>query len=259
MMECDKCRAKAVIHQRYSGMNLCPAHFKDDVHRKIRESIRETGIFAHKARVAVALSGGKDSSVLLFALKDIFSKRRDIEFTAVMIDEGIEGYSPKALGFAGTLAKRLEVPYVIKRLGDASIEDRLYRTARELNADALATGQNLDDEATSVLLSYLKGDIDGLFSLTPCGSSPETVRWIKPLRRIPDEETALYAAVHGLGHFGSGLCPFRGDAMSMKVGEELNDFETGHPGTKYSMLRSLDRILALRPDSKQPNSGPNRF
>lgn len=274
MMECDKCRAEAVIHQRYSGMHLCKAHFRDDVHRKIRECIRETGIFARKARVAVALSGGKDSSVLLYALKDLFSKRKDIEFIAIMVDEGIEGYRPKRLDFAKSLAKRLDVPYVIRSVVNVfgmatddvalrghqghdlspcsyckAVKDGLQnRVARELNADALATGHNLDDEALSVLLGYLRGDIDGLFLLSQRMSSPGIVRRIKPLRRVPEEEIALYAAIQGLSSFEEA-CPYAGDAMRMEVRCALNGFEAGHPGTKYSMLRSLDRILDLQPDS----------
>lgn len=253
MIACDKCRAKAIIHQRYSGMHLCKAHFRDDVYRKIRESIRETGIFARKARVAVALSGGKNSSVLLYALKDQFSKRKDIEFIAVMIDEGIDGYRSKRLDFAKSLAKRLDVPYVIRSVGDVfgittDDDGLLNRVARELNADALATGHNLDDEAVSVLLSYLRGDIDGLFLLMQHTSSPGIVRRIKPLRRVPEEEIALYAALYGLSNFEEAY-PHAGDVMRMEVRSSLNDFEAGHPGTKYSMLRSLDRILDLQPNS----------
>jgi tRNA(Ile)-lysidine synthase TilS/MesJ len=97
MTECDKCRSEAIIYQKYSGMHLCGSHFEEDVHRKIRESIRETGVFAHSARVAVAVSGGKDSCTLLYALKTLFCRRPNIELIAIMVDEGIEGMSSRAL------------------------------------------------------------------------------------------------------------------------------------------------------------------
>jgi uncharacterized protein (TIGR00269 family) len=247
MVICDKCRARAIIYQKYSGMRLCSAHFEEDVHRKIRESIRETGIFSHSARVAVALSGGKDSSTLLYALKTLFSKRKDIEFIAIIIDEGIEGYSPKTLDGAISLAKQLEVPYVIKSQNEAMRENLLNKTARELKADALATGHNLDDEALAVLLKYLKGDIDGLFQLKHGRLSPGTVPKIKPLRRIPEKEAALYAVEHGIYPVDSeiGPCSNAKDDMSLEVRTMLNDFETRHPGTKYSLLRSLDRLLDM--------------
>ncbi len=276
MIECDKCCARAIIHQKYSGMHLCSAHFDEDVRRKIRESMRKTGIFARRARVAVALSGDKGSSVLLCVLKDLFSKRRDIEIVAIMIDEGIEGYRPKALGFAKALAERLDVPYEIKSLKGAFgvtidevasqkqdpatcsscivlRENLLNKTAREQNADALATCHNLDDEALNVLQSYLNGDIDGLLrsQLRP---EPGMVQRIKPLRRIPEEEIALYAATHGLNQFDSESCPHTDDAMRLEVKNMLNDFEARHPGTKYSLLRSIDRMLDLQPDLAQQAS-----
>lgn len=272
MIECDKCRSKAIIFQKYSGMHLCSVHFEEDVRRKIRESIRETGIFAKRARVAVALSGGKDSSVLLCVLKDLFSKRKDIEFVAVIIDEGIECYRPKILSYAKALAERLEVPYEVKSFKEAfgvtadeaaslkqdpaacsfcnvMKKSLLNRTARELNADALATGHNLDDEAQMVFQSYLKGDIDSLFRLQPQLPRPGMVPQIKPLRRIPEEEMALYATIHGIPSFDSKSCPHAKDAMRLETKSMLNDFEARHPGTKYSLLRSLDRVLDLQPDS----------
>ncbi|MDM7912261.1 MAG: TIGR00269 family protein [Methanotrichaceae archaeon] len=269
--KCDKCHSRAIIFQKYSGMRLCSVHFEEDVRRKIRESIRETGIFARRARVAVALSGGRDSSVLLCVLKDLFSKRKDVELVAIMIDEGIEGYRPKTLGFAKALAERLEVPYVTKSFKDAfcvtadevasqerdqatcsfcSVMKRslLAKAARELNADALATGHNLDDEAQMIFQSYLKGDIDSLFRLRSQRSQPGLVHWIKPLRRIPEEEVALYAMTHCPSSVDSGGCPHGKDAMRLEIKNMLNDFEARHPGTKYSLLRSLDRILDLQSD-----------
>ena len=43
-------------------------------------------------RILAAVSGGKDSAVMLFMLDDILGKRRDIEIVAGVVDEGIDGY-----------------------------------------------------------------------------------------------------------------------------------------------------------------------
>ncbi len=266
MTGCDKCRARAVIYQKYSGMHLCPAHFEDDVRRKIRESIRETGVFARPARVAVALDGGKNSSAMLCALKALFSKRRDVELIAVMIDEGIEGYRPQRLVAARALADGLEIPCVIKSLKDAvgltidevasrdardhahdpcrvckALRDILLNgAARELEADALATGHSLDDCARAILQSYLSGDIDGL--LKQIRQNTGEVFRIKPLRRVPESEIALYAALQGIHPIVGGVCPYKGEAMAAEVKDVLDGFDDRHPGTKYSLLRSFDRI-----------------
>lgn len=284
MTECDKCRSEAIIYQKYSGMHLCGDHFEQDVHRKIRESIRETGVFAHSAQIAVAISGGKDSCTLLYALKTLFCKRPNIELTAIMVDEGIEGYRPKKLEFAKALAERLEIPYVVRnvkeafnmtidmmaaqesdqrittctaettcRVCEAMRKIVLSHTARELNADALATGHNLDDEAQAIMQNYLRGDVDSLFRLRPRRTqpckAPSIIPLIKPLRRIPEKEIALYALTHDLLLQDSKASPLADEAFHTEVGNVLNDFEDRHPGTKYSLLRSLERMLELEPDS----------
>jgi uncharacterized protein (TIGR00269 family) len=270
MIRCDRCSGKAIIYQRYSGLHLCQAHFDGDVHRKIRETLREYRIFGRKARIAVALSGGKDSATLLYVLRSLFSRRRDLELVALLVDEGIDGYRERTLAAARALAEHLEVPFVTKRFSEAfgvttdqaarqnqapcsfcgvMRKTLLNKAAREIGADALATGHNLDDEAQTVLLNCLRGDIDRLFRLRPGKELAGMVPRIKPLRRVPEKETALYAITHGLYPFESGSCPYIEDAMRLEVKKLLNDFEAGHPGTKYSLLRSLERILELQPAS----------
>jgi uncharacterized protein (TIGR00269 family) len=270
MIKCDKCQGKAIIYQKYSGMHLCSTHFEEDVLRKVRETLRETKIFARSASVAVALSGGKDSANVLYALKKIFAGRRDVELFALMIDEGIEGYRPRTLDWGRRLADELEVPFVVKSFREAfgittdqvasakrtqapcsfcgvMRKTLLNRTAREMKADALATGHNLDDEAQTVLLNYLRGDVERLFRLRPGRVLPGMVPRIKPLRKVPEKESAIFAMTHGMFPSDCGSCPYVDEAMRLEVKTMLNDFEHRHPGTKYSLLRGLDRVLELRP------------
>ncbi len=257
MTVCDKCQGRAIIRQRYSGMHLCQAHFDQDVHRKVRESLRHSSLFGRGARVAVGLGCGKSSAILLYILKSLFSRRRDIDLLAIIIDEGQEGRA--ALESARALAERLKVPYVVKNvasganLPDAALakkafpcgsgfalkKDLLERAAQEMEANVLATGHDLDDEALDIFISYLQGDMEGLFIL---GKGEGQVPWIKPLRRIPEREIRLYAIAHGLGSLDSHsqIEPLRKEAKRL-----LDGFDLRHPGTKYSLLRSLERVLAL--------------
>jgi tRNA(Ile)-lysidine synthase TilS/MesJ len=267
MTKCHKCGKKAIIYQKYSGMLLCQTHFDEDVNRKIRESLRKTNLFAHEAHIAIALSGGSDSATLLFALKSIFSQRRDIEFTAIILDEGPEVYWKERLAWAKAFAMLQDVPFITKSIADAMEvptneretgdlpggngamkQSILQRMALDLGANALAMGHTLDDEALLVFLHLMKGTIEGLSQLRPSAGMKEKVPIIKPLRRIPAKETRLYAIRHELAspfvpH--SRSCP---PAVSMKkeAGRMLNGFDSRHPGTKYSLLCSLDRIIELQ-------------
>ncbi|ABK14366.1 MAG: TIGR00269 family protein [Methanothrix sp.] len=271
MVPCSRCGRPSVIHQRYSGLNLCAEHFEEDVQRKIRETLRTYRIFSRGGRVAVALSGGKDSSVLLYTLKRIFSHRRDIELIALMVDEGISGYREDTLQNAAALADRLDVPHItlsfreefgitIDEIAERDLHQApctycgvmrkhlLNKRARELNAIALATGHNLDDEAQTILLNYLRGDVDRLFRLLPKRPKEGLVYRIKPLRRIPEREVAIYAMIHGIFPRGHGSCPNVPRAMRLEVKNILNEIEARHPGTKYSILRGFDKIRELAPD-----------
>ena len=204
-MKCDKCSAAAVIYQKYSGMHLCTAHFQEDVHRKIRGSLRESGIFAHGAKLAVAVNGSADSAVLIYVLKSLFSNRKDIELVAIMIDEGIDGYRYQALDCAVRLADELHVPFVIRRFSDAfgaTMDDLhdvkepcsicepmrnelLNMTATQVGANALAIGSSLDTEAAEIMLRYLHGDIEGTSDISSIsgtsGNQVQRVLWAYPL------------------------------------------------------------------------------
>ena len=87
MTRCCKCPMPAVIYQKYSGMHLCQSHFDDDVHRKVRETLRQTGIFAHGLRLALAMDGGKGSAVMANIIKELFARRRDIDLALLILDD----------------------------------------------------------------------------------------------------------------------------------------------------------------------------
>lgn len=270
MTRCDKCNARTVIFQRYSGMHLCQSHFDDDVHRKVREALRETGIFGKGAKLAIDLDGGKNSSVMLYILRNLFSRRRDIDMVAVLVDEGISGYRSKTLSNALSLAERLEMQHITKSFKNAfqvttdEIASKncsgppctfcrdmkralLIRSSLELEADALVTGDTLDREAQAIMQSYLRGDVDRIFTLRQQHGFQGMVPTVKPLRRVPEREVSLYAVTHDLSPLDSCQCPYQRDPMGKEVKKNLDDFEGKHPGTKYSLLRSKERLIQLKP------------
>ena len=93
-MKCDKCGNRAVIFRRHSGAHLCRHHFIESIERRIKHNLRKQ---FQGNRLAVAVSGGKDSLTLLYMLSEIFEKRRDIELFVITIDEGIKGYRDESL------------------------------------------------------------------------------------------------------------------------------------------------------------------
>ena len=70
-MQCNKCRRDAILFQEYSGQHLCKYHVEADVEAKAKYEIRRNRWMTPGDHIAVALSGGKNSSALLYFLKKL--------------------------------------------------------------------------------------------------------------------------------------------------------------------------------------------
>ncbi|HYC20912.1 MAG TPA: TIGR00269 family protein [Candidatus Bathyarchaeia archaeon] len=257
-MKCDKCSASAIIFQRYSGLHLCKAHFFVDVEKKIKKEVRKERI---EGTLAVAFSGGKDSAVVLAVLNDLLS-RRGVEIVAITIDEGIAGYRDKALESAAMLVAELGVRWQVASFDEYfgvrvdRLDERactvcgilrrslLNRVAKTVGASTLATGHNLDDEAQTVLMNYLRGDIDRLLRLDHPAAKEGLVRRVKPLKYVPEREVALYAILRGIP-ISLDECRYSAGVFRAEVRTLLNELEPKHAGTKYALVRGLERILGL--------------
>jgi uncharacterized protein (TIGR00269 family) len=238
--------------------------FEDEV----RETLKAGRMIEDGDRIAVALSGGKDSAVLLYVLKKILAGEA-VELFAITIDEGIKGYREDTIGYARRISDELEVELEMLSFRDefGSDLDRivkgrdqapctfcgvlrksaLNRAARDLRATKLATGHNLDDEAQSVMMNYLKGDIERLFRLSPRRPLPGLVPRIKPLRHIPEKEVALYGILVGV-YPEAPECPYAHSSLRFEIRRMMNGLERDHPGTKSSVLRGFEKILRSAED-----------
>jgi uncharacterized protein (TIGR00269 family) len=262
-MKCQRCNKNAVIYQKYSNAHFCKLHFIEDVERKIKRDIRKFKMVQKGDRIAIALSGGKDSIVLLYVLHKIFLDRKDLELCAITIDEGIKGYREHTLENAVKLTDDLGIPHTIrsfregfgvtldeltmrKELAACTLcgvlrKNLLNKTARKLGANKLAIGHNLDDESQTILMNYLRGDMDRLKRMLPNVKQPGLVMRIKPLRSIPEKEVALYGFLNDMP-VSMDECPYAGEALRNEIREMLNNYEIKHPGTKYSLLGGYETI-----------------
>ncbi len=61
-MKCSKCDGAAIMSQRYSGRHLCADHFTEEFEQMVQETILKGSMVEGGDRIAVAVSGGKDST-----------------------------------------------------------------------------------------------------------------------------------------------------------------------------------------------------
>lgn len=267
-MRCDLCSQDAVTYIRYNGTHLCSEHLRKYVEKRVKREIRRQTDMRSGGTIAVAVSGGKDSMVTLSILNDVFKGRKDVELQCISINEGIEGYRPPSLDIVKEFCKDIDVQYnersfsidheltmdeVAPLSGDSSPctycgvfrRKSMNAFAREVGAKYLATGLNLDDTAQSVMMNFVRGDVERLARLGPHKKVQEgLVPRIQPLRLIPEKESLLYAIVSGIP-FHDGTCPYANEALRNQFRSVVDDLEDRSPGTRFSILSSYDTILPM--------------
>ena len=267
MPVCSRCGGKPYYTRKYSGETLCVSCFADSIVEKTRKTVSKYKMISPGDRVAVAVSGGKDSLSLLRVLTGLYGSRRTT-ITAISVDEGVEGYRDEALDHAKTLTKELGVEHLVvsyRELFGFSLDEALNwedereisscsfcgvfrrraidEAASRMKASVVATAHNLDDYIQTFMLNLMHGDVPRLGWLDPSyadGTFP--VRRVKPFMEIYEEEVALYAFQAGIP-FQSVSCPYMHEGLRSEVRDYLNSMEAGHPGIKNVLLRSsLDVI-----------------
>jgi uncharacterized protein (TIGR00269 family) len=216
--------------------------------------------------IAVAVSGGKDSLTLLHLLAKLEERFPRTKLTAVSVDEGIDGYRNEALELARSACNKLEVKQLTVsyrelfgtttdeiarlKLGQTSCaycgvlrRKAINKAAAMVGATKIATAHNLDDEVQTLLLNILHGDPLRIARSGPVLKDPRGrfLPRIKPLCDIPEKEIVLYAYFTGI-EFQSVACPHGHEALRNDIRSFLNQMEIKHPGTKFTLLRSMERI-----------------
>jgi len=263
------CGREAIFLRSYSGESLCKRCYVRSIEKKVKTTISRHNMFNPDDRIAVAVSGGKDSVSLLHILHKIEMKFPRSELSAITIDEGISGYREEAVMIAKENCKRLGVEHVVKSFEELyghSLDEivkiaeekggmspcsycgvlrrkALNVAAKDIAADKLALAHTLDDEVQTRLLNVIHGDVARLGRVGPVleGDYPGFVRRIKPLCEVPEREVAFYAFLKTI-EFQMVPCPYRGTALRNDIRIFLNRLETNHPGTKYTVLRAFEKI-----------------
>lgn len=187
------------------------------IERKVAETIEKYNLISDGDKVVVALSGGKDSTSVIYILK-----KMGYDVHGLMIDLYLGNWSEIHKKNMIKFCEEQNIPLTIvdmkKEIGQGicfikavlkkqknltgctvcGIIKRwiLNKWAKKLRADKIVTGHNLDDEAQNVLMNFLKGNV-----LLGINSSPATggksidgfVQRVKPLFYVAENDIRAYA------------------------------------------------------------------
>jgi uncharacterized protein (TIGR00269 family) len=277
-MQCSLCQsAEAVYADPTSRVVYCARCFLSYVYKKVAKTIRQYKLITPGDRVLIAVSGGKDSVVLADILGRLSKTLRGISLYAVTVDEGVQvkegDYRRDALRSAADVLKKYSIPHrlvTFKELFRGTLTDyvntQVYRgsacsvcgvfrrkainiVANEIKATKIATGHNKDDEAQTILMNILRGDLERLMRLR--NETEGFVPRIKPLRRISEMELAMYAYLKGYS-FQSTECPYSSDTIRDMVRDILERVSEHVNGVYDALLNFEDRLTTLRSYEQVP-------
>ncbi len=255
-MKCRRCKdkgisSKAIIFLPHHNLSLCKNCFGEWYEYRLRQTIKKTRMFTPGEKILVAVSGGKDSLALWYALKKLGYK-----VDAVHIDLGIKekDYSLISREKAENLGKRikshLHIVSIKEHLGEGIPELHwlsgrspcsvcglvkryfINLIAKKGSYSCVATGHNLDDEVATLFSNLLSWDVDLMIRQAPV--LPEKkgfARRVKPLVRFTEKENLLYCLIHEIDYIREE-CPLARGTSSLLYKRLFNEVEQTSPGSK---------------------------
>ncbi len=274
---CNKCGLTPPVYFRqYSGEYLCKKCFVTSIESKTSKTISKFSMIKHDDKVAVGVSGGKDSLALLFILKKIFDKKKKYDLVAITIDEGIHGYRDESLDIVRKFCSQIKVENKIfsykdffdltmdqailtrpsEKISSCSICGTFRRraldlAAQDVGANVLATAHNLDDHLQSFMINLFSGDIERISWIhpTPIQYENNSLKKIKPFIELYEQEIVFYALQQDIP-FQTETCPYSNESIRSEIREFLNKLEQTSSGIKYNLYASSIKVATRLKSTK---------
>lgn len=208
-------------------------------------------------KIAVGVSGGKDSLALLYALaklRDFYPK--PFSLVAITLDYQFNGVAEDYTAIEA-LCKELQVEYIVRRtnLWEVIFETRkeknpcslcakmrrglLHDTAVANGCNKVALGHHLDDAAETFLMNLLNGGKIGCFSPVSY-LSDKKLYLIRPLIFAYEKDVAAAARRANLPVVKS-RCPMDKVSNRQNMKELLKALEKDNPAVRKKIVGALER------------------
>ena len=225
----------------------------------VGKAIADFGLIEKGDRIAVAVSGGKDSYTLLLLLEDL--RRRapvPFELVAVNIDSGYPGYRTDVIedffrknGFSYRMvpSEHYAIIKEKRRPGSSycSICSRLkrgalYGAAQTMGCNKLALGHHRDDFIETLLLNqFFVGSLKSMSASMLADNGIITV--IRPLVYLAEEDIITFSRQAELPVVCC-CCPVCGtaDMQRKRMKRLLKELQADIPHVKSSLLKALSNV-----------------
>ena len=218
-----------------------------------RQAIDEYHMIEDGDKIAVGISGGKDSLTLLYALSHLRKfYPKQFELIAITIDLGYEGFD---LSKIKQLCKDLEVEYhiVSTKIGEMVNSDHLEGSAcslcarlrkgalndaaKELGCNKVAYGHHMDDVIETMMLALIyEGRFCSFWPVTFLDKTELTV--IRPMIYVPESDVKGFENKMQLP-ISKNPCPIDGSTKREYIKNLIKQINSENPGVKKRLFRAI--------------------
>lgn len=221
----------------------------------LRKAVEDYNMIEEGDKIAIGLSGGKDSLSLLLALKNLqlfYPKKFDI--IAISVHPGFDFFEPSYLK---EICEKLNIPYFIE---ESHIKEIVFDIRQEKNpcslcanlrrgilnsiairegCNKIALGHNMEDVLETFFLNLLyTGNIHTFSPISYMDRSGLTV--IRPLVYTPEKEIKRFIKKENI-QIMNKCCPMDGKSKREDMKELINSFSNEIPQIKANLLGAIKR------------------
>lgn len=222
---------------------------------KMRKAIEDYEMIQEGDKIAVALSGGKDSVALLYAMKNlqIFYPKK-FELIAITVNPGFENFDTEVLK---KIAENAKVELIIapsdikaivfdvrKEKNPCSLCANLRRgilnsVAKEHGCNKIALGHNEDDVIETFLLNLIyAGKLSTLAPVTYMDRSNMTL--IRPFIYTPEKYTKSFVKRNNI-EIMPKVCPMDGKSKREYALELMKSIEIEYKHSRANIIGAIKR------------------
>ena len=228
----------------------------------MRKAIEEYNMIEENDKIAICLSGGKDSITMLHAFKALQRfYPKNFEIIAISIDPGFEFFDTN---FLQKICDDLEIPLFIEK---SHAKEIVFDIRKEKNpcslcanlrrgvinsvavregCNKIALGHNQDDVLETFLLNLLYAGSIGTFS--PVSYMDRSgITLIRPLIYTPEKDTKRFIKKNNLSVMNK-VCPMDGTSKRESMKQMIFTLQKDIPMIRANLFGAIQRNL---PDWKK--------
>ena len=240
--------------------------FRKPIWRRFTKAIREYELVQDGDKIAVCISGGKDSMLMAKLFQELKRHHKfPFEVVFLVMDPG---YSPENRKVIENNARRLNIPITISEsnifeavfhvekspcyLCARMRRGYLYSKAKELGCNKIALGHHYDDVIETILMGMLYGAQMQTMMPKLHSSNFEGMELIRPLYLIREDDIKAWRDANGL-HFIQCACKFtdtcsscdkdgQSNSKRLEIKKLIRELKKTNPFVEGNIFKSVENV-----------------